>query len=212
MPHKWLHDSISERRPRRLAFRGPLPTTTKKARYQLDSRLFIFHTGWVAGRTDARHVRVFFDLVVPAQFDFYRRVVGETEHQQRVSPRGACYILAKQLETITEWHIYKEALKELEGRVYELARADVMRTVTCAHEREKPFSLPPYSTPLPPYSTPLFTPRLFKLDFARASVKSDIHRNAMTEPTSNSTALDYVALAPLRADAQTLSPTAAQSA
>ncbi len=80
----------------------------------------------VTKETAAKAVRVFFDLVVPAQFDFYSRVVGETEHHQRCR-RVAGYILAKELETITDRSIYREALKEL--REDERGRDVVMRSL-----------------------------------------------------------------------------------
>lgn len=79
---------------------------------------------YVAQATAAKAVRVFFDLVVPAQFDFYSRVIGETEHQQQCR-RVAGYILAHGLETITERSLYKEALKEADER----GRADTMRSL-----------------------------------------------------------------------------------
>lgn len=79
--------------------------------------------------TTARAVRVFFDLVVPAQFDFYSRIVGESEHQQQAR-RVAGYILAHELDTITDRAVYREALKEL--REDERGRADVMRSLELA--------------------------------------------------------------------------------
>jgi hypothetical protein len=78
----------------------------------------------VSQATVSKAVRVFFNLVVPAQFDFYSRVVGETEHQQQCR-RVAGHILAHGLETITERTLYKEALKEADER----GRADVMRSL-----------------------------------------------------------------------------------
>ncbi|MEB0060043.1 DUF3987 domain-containing protein [Variovorax sp. LG9.2] len=80
----------------------------------------------VTQTTAAKAVRVFFELVVPAQFDFYRRVVGETTHQRQCR-RVAGYILAGSLETITDRSIYREALKELAED--ERGRDAVMRSL-----------------------------------------------------------------------------------
>ena len=85
----------------------------------------------VSEATATKAVRVFFDLFVPAQFDFYSRVVGESEHQRR-QRRVAGYILAHGLELIKDRDIYRECLKELEGVDHERARADVMRSLELA--------------------------------------------------------------------------------
>lgn len=83
-------------------------------------------SAWVTHATVAKAVRVFFSLVVPAQFDFYTRVIGESEHQQQCR-RVAGYILARELESISDRDVYREALKELGDNAQ--ARDAVMRSL-----------------------------------------------------------------------------------
>ncbi|HJW56905.1 MAG TPA: DUF3987 domain-containing protein [Burkholderiaceae bacterium] len=79
--------------------------------------------------TAEKAIRLFFELVIPATFDFYARIIGESE-LQRQARRVAGYILAHGCGTISDRDIYREALKEL--RDDERGRADVMRQLEMA--------------------------------------------------------------------------------
>ena len=79
--------------------------------------------------TVTKAVQLFFDLVIPATFDFYSRVIGESE-LQRQARRVAGYILAHECETISDRDVYREALKEL--RDDERGRSEVMRQLELA--------------------------------------------------------------------------------
>lgn len=78
----------------------------------------------IANRNTAeKAIRLYFNVVVPAQTDFYSRIIGASQMQQWVR-RAAGYILAKGEAVVADRDLYREALKEVKE---ERDRDTVMR-------------------------------------------------------------------------------------